>query len=190
MKDKPPPDRRKFADEWDEIGYLYDKLLYWLYRREDAARARPYAERLLPLLSRVTPDHEAIFGEECWSLVCEAKGDLPRAIEHRENEIRLIRRLHQKSRNTPHEDLVFKDYGYADLSDRLDLLAVLYHDSGDLDKALEALQESKRLCEEHGVKFDGDDILQEYLRERKEASAKKAVPVRRARPASALATRP
>ncbi len=67
---------------------------------------------------------------------------------------------------------------------------MLYHDSGDLDKALEALQESKRLCEEHGVKFDGDDILQEYLRERKEASAKKAVPVRRARPASALATRP
>ena len=40
MKIKPPPDRRKFANEWDEIGYLYDKLLFWLYQREDVGKAR------------------------------------------------------------------------------------------------------------------------------------------------------
>jgi hypothetical protein len=43
---------------------------------------------------------------------------------------------------------------------------VLYHDSGDLDKALATLRESKRICEEYGIKFDGDDLLQEYLEEK------------------------
>ena len=166
MKVKPPPDRRKFAHEWDEIGYLYDKLLYWLYQRADGAKARPFAERLELLLPRAAPDHEAIFGEECWSLICETKGDLPKAIKYRENEVRLIRRLHELSRNAPHAELVLNDYGYDDLSDRLDLLATLYHDSGNLDKAMSILQESKRLCEAHGMKFDGDDILQEYLAEK------------------------
>ena len=47
MKTKPPPGRRKFADERDQINYLYDKLLYWLYQREDKARARAFAERLV-----------------------------------------------------------------------------------------------------------------------------------------------
>jgi hypothetical protein len=63
--------------------------------------------------------------------------------------------------------------GYADLSDRLDLLAVLYHDNGDTDKAMRTILESKRLCEKHGVEFDGEDILQEYLKEKKKSQMKK-----------------
>ena len=121
------------------------------------------------LLPKVTPEHEGIFGEECWSLLHEAKGDLPRAIERRENEIRLIRRLHEISRNKPHEEIVLKQYGYDDLSDRLDLLATLYHDSGNLAEAVGILKESKRLCEAHGIKFDGEDILQEYLEEKRKS---------------------
>jgi tetratricopeptide (TPR) repeat protein len=167
MKGKPPPDRRKFADEWDEVGYLYDKLLYWLYERVDAEKTRPYAEKLEQLLSIVAPEPEGIFGEECWSLVHEAKGNLAKAIKHRENEVRLIRRLHDISRNAPHEKLILKQYGYDDLSDRLDLLAVLYHDSGDLDKALKTIKESKQLCAKHGIKFDAADILAEYLHEKR-----------------------
>jgi hypothetical protein len=168
MKSNPPLKRRKFANDWDEIGYLYDKLLYWLYEREEGKKARPYAERLGRLLRKADPPaHEAIFGEECWSLVYETEGDIPKAIEHRENEVRLIRRLHEISRNTPHKDLVLKGYGYDDLSDRLDLLATLYHDSGRLNKAIEILKESKRLCKAHGMKFDGEDILQEYLEEKR-----------------------
>ena len=167
MQVKPPPGRRKFANEWDEINYLYDKLLYWLYQREDAGKARPYAERLEQLLPRATPAHEAIFGEECWSLVYETKGDLPRAIRHREQEIRLIHRLHELSRKAPHEAFVLKAYGDDALSDRLDLLATLYHDSGHLDKAIITLQESKQLCEAHGLKFDGEDILREYVAEKR-----------------------
>ena len=167
MKVKAPAQRRKFANEWDEVGYLYDKLLYWLYQREDAGKARSYAKRLEELLPKADAHHEAIFGEECWSLVYEAKGDLLKAIQHRENEIRLIRRLHAISRNAPHKRLALKDYGWDDLGDWLDLLATLYHDSGQLDRAIHTLQESKRLCEEHGIAFDGADILQEYLEEKR-----------------------
>jgi hypothetical protein len=166
MTSKPPPQRRKFANDWDEINYLYDKVLYWLYQREAPAKARPFAERLERLLAKADPDHEAIFGEECRSLIEETKGDLGRAIEHRENEVRLIRRLHEISRGTPGEQAALRGYGYDDLSDRLDLLAVLYHDSGNLDKALSTLRQSQRLCQAHGIPFDGEDLLAEYLEEK------------------------
>jgi tetratricopeptide (TPR) repeat protein len=174
MKPKPPPDRRKFTDDWDEIRYLYDKLLYWLYQRADREKARPYAERLEPLLPKADPDHQAVFGEECHSLVCEAKGNMPDAIKHRENEISLIHRLYQIASGTPCQDDLLNDYGYDALSDRLDLLATLYHDNGQLDKAIETLQESKDLCQEHAIPFDGEDLLRVY-----QAESKPAIPVHR-----------
>lgn len=59
------------------------------------ARLTKGAERLARLLSKSDPRHESICGEECRSLIQEAKRNLPQAIEHRENEIRLIRRLHE-----------------------------------------------------------------------------------------------
>jgi tetratricopeptide (TPR) repeat protein len=166
MKTKPPPDRRKFADAWDEIGYLHSKLLYWLYQRAEPEKARPYAERLEPLLPKADPDHKAIFGEECRSLACEAKGDLQEAIKHRENEISLIHRLYHVAEGTPYEDDLLRDYGDDDLSDRLDLLATLYHDNGQFDKAIETLRESKELCKRHGIPFDGEDLLRDYLQEK------------------------
>ncbi len=39
MKTEQPPHRRKFADERDQLNYLYHKLLYWLYQRQHKARA-------------------------------------------------------------------------------------------------------------------------------------------------------
>jgi hypothetical protein len=172
MKTKPPPDRRKFADERDQMNYLYHKLLYWLYERRDKARARAFAQRLAQLLSKSSHGRDAIFPEECWSLICETKEDLPKAIKHRENEIRLIKRLHEISRGTPQQKDIFRLYRYDDLSDRLDLLAVLYHDNGNLDKAICVLQESKQLCEKSGIKFDGRGILQEYLEEKRKSQDK------------------
>lgn len=176
MNAKPPPVRRKFAGVWDEIGYLYDKLLYWLYQREDRAKARRYANRLSRLLPKADPAGEAIFGQECWSLVHEAEGDLQKAIRHRENEIRLIHRLHDIARKAEHSDAILQGYDLADLSDRLDLLATLYHDSGQLDKAITTLRESKQLCHKAGIPFDGDDLLREYLEEKERQAGE--VPVR------------
>jgi hypothetical protein len=65
----------------------------------------------------------------------------------------------------PQKEFVLKDYGYQDLSDRLDLLATLYHDSGQLKQAVAVLEESQRLCQEQGLIFDGQGLLDEYLLE-------------------------
>ncbi len=106
-------------------------------------------------------------------MVHEGKGDLANAIKHRENEVRLIRRLHKLTRSTPSADYIFGQYSLSDLRDRLNLLAMLYHDQGHLDRALEALQESKKFCIQHGIPFDGEDLLQEYLQESKSHQAQK-----------------
>jgi tetratricopeptide (TPR) repeat protein len=162
------PTRRKFAHEWDEIRYLYHKLLHWLYGREDRRSAQKFADRLDNLLRRASPDHEAIFGEECWSLVAEARDDLERAIAFRENEIRLIHKLWRSAADSPVRDVVLKNYGPDDLSDRMDLLAILYRNAGRLDDAIKTLRQSKRLCDEHGVPFDSEEMLQEFQEEKAE----------------------
>ncbi len=191
MKTESPPTRRKFRTKWDEIDYLYHKLLYWLYDREDRRKARPFAERLEQLLKKASSDPEAIFGHECWALVYEFKEDMPKAIKQREEVVRLIRRLHDISRDTPHWDFIKNNaYDLGDLSDHLDLLATLYHDSGDVDRAIRTLEESQQFCQEHGIPFDGQDVLREYLEEKRHVGAangnrvsRRAAP-RRASPAS------
>jgi hypothetical protein len=166
MRTEAPPTRRKFADTWDEIDYLYHKTLYWLYERARPAKALRFARRLEQLLESAPGAEGAIQSEECRSLICEAKGDLGGAVRHRENEIRLIRRLHKLSRDSSSWDYVKQRYGDEELSDRLDLLATLYHDRGDLGRAIRALEDSKQLCEAHGLAFDGQDLLEEYLAEK------------------------
>ncbi len=152
--------------EWDKIRDLYHKLLYWLYRRGNVQKALKYADQLEPLLDKADPNHGAILAEEIWSLISEAKGDLRNAIRHRENEIGAIRQLHTISRDQPYEKIATNGYDYSDLSDRLNLLAALYHDSGNLDGAIRTLSKSKQLCADHGIEFDADDVLEEYLAEK------------------------
>jgi hypothetical protein len=162
MSNRAPATRRSFADVADEIGYVYQKLVHWLCETPESAKTRRYAKRIKRLLRRDTTGPRSIFREECWSLACEAEKDYPAAIRHRENEIRLIRRLHEI---TPAADrhLVFIAYGYSDLSDRLVILASLYDAIGDTDRAMKILREAKALCSKHGIPFDGQDILDELL---------------------------
>lgn len=165
MKTKFTRTRRKFYDEWDEIDYLYMKILDWFYGKGDRRKALPYCARLQPLLEKASSDHEAILGEECWSLICEVRGDLVGAIAYREHEIELIKRLHRSAVNSPSRDFVLRGYDYSDLSDRYDLLAMLYHDTGNIAKAIRILNESRRLCQRHNIPFEGRDLLRDYLAE-------------------------
>ena len=165
MKTEAIRTQRKFHGAWDEIGYLRIKILDWFYGRENRRKALPFCARLEALLERTPNAHEAILGEECWSLICEVRGDLAGAIAYREREIGLIKRLHRISVNTPGRDIVLREYDYSDWSDRLDLLAILYRDAGDLAKAIRVLKESRRLCRRHGIPFDGKNLLRDYLAE-------------------------
>jgi tetratricopeptide (TPR) repeat protein len=154
-------ERGKTTGAWDQVRDLYYQLLSYLYRKGDVKKARSYADQIERLLPKVDPEHKAIFGEECWSLVYEAKDQLDKAIKHRKREIELIRRLQAVSRGQPYEKEVTEGYDVSDLSDRLNLLASLYQENGDLDKALRTLDESKRLCAKHGITFDGEDLLRD-----------------------------
>jgi hypothetical protein len=157
---------RKPSGQTREMDKLYDRLVYWLYERQNARRARPFAERLALALARFSPDPESIFIEECRSLVSEARGDLAEAIRRRENEIRLIRRLHEISRGKESESFILGQYGYDDLRDRLILLAMLCRDGGDVNRAISTLRGCKRLCARHGIPFGSDDLLRDYMKER------------------------
>jgi hypothetical protein len=159
--------RRKFAHDWDEITFLYHKVLSWLYARQDRPKALQFCDRLEKLLQKASPKHDAVFGEECWSLLSEARGKLAEAIKYREHEIALIKKLRRVSHKSSTRSFVLRGYDIGDLSDRLDLLAILYHDTGDLEKALTVLRQSKALCTTHGIQFDGEELLHEYLSERK-----------------------
>ena len=104
----------------------------------------------------------SIRAEEIRSLIAELQGDLAEAIHRRENEIEGIRQLHRLVEDKPGRDFVLRQYDCSDLSDRLDILATLYAEQGNLDRAVDLLHESRQFCESHQIPFDGQDLLDEY----------------------------
>jgi tetratricopeptide (TPR) repeat protein len=171
--------RRKFDGPWDEIKYLRGKLLLWFYERGNRHKAIAFCARLESLLKSVAGKHPNILGEECWSLLHEVEGNLAEAIKHRRKEIELIKAFLREAEKSPQPEEIYRIYDYSDLSDRLDLLAILFRDAGDLDKAIATLEDSKRLCRQHRIKFDAQDVLDDYLAER----ASPALPLLPVRPA-------
>jgi hypothetical protein len=149
------PTRRKFSGDWDRADYYYHKILCWFYVRRNRSKAARFCDALGPILKRVANKHEAIMGEECWSLIHEIRGDLAKAISYRRSEIRLVAKLLKIS---PKLD----DWGPVDLANRWILLSMLYKDSNQLQKAIVSLKTAKRICAENQVRFGSADLLGEY----------------------------
>jgi len=149
----------------NDIESLYFDLLHVFYGNEDRERALPVAERLRQAIEGRRDIAESIRGDEYRALIAEIEGDLPNAIGCREREIRKILLLHDQTSGTPSWEYVIRSYDRSDLSDRLDLLAALYADHGDGDRALQALRESKQYCKTHGIRFDAQDMLDEFERD-------------------------
>jgi hypothetical protein len=158
-KTAPEPTRRKFHGDWDQVGYYYFKILYWFYPLRNRSKADRFCRSLEPILKRVANKHEAIKGEECWSLLYEVRGNFEKAISYRRSEIRLIKKLQKIS---PKRSYALKDYGPADLADRWILLAMLYKDSNKIREAIRALKEAKRICVQKRARFGSADLLGEY----------------------------
>jgi tetratricopeptide (TPR) repeat protein len=154
-KTAPEPTRRKFDNDWDKVDYCYHKILYWFYPLRNRSKADRFCRSLEPVLKRVANKHEAIMGEECWSLLYEVRGDLEKAILYRRNEIRLIKKVQRI-------DPKMKNYGPVDLADRWILLAMLYNDSNKIREAIRALKEARRICARKRVRFGSMDLLSEY----------------------------
>lgn len=168
MTSKPRTQRRSTGPQ--TIESLYLDLLRSFYGDGDRKKARQIAARLSKALVASPEFNDSIRAEEVRSLIAELHGDLVAAIKSREAEIRKIFELHSLAINTPNWQHVFKLYDFSDISDRLDLLAILYDGAGDLDRAILTLRESKQFCEAHKVPFDGQEILEE-LEASRETSA-------------------
>src|SRR5262245_38457913 len=152
-----PSARRKFSSVWQEIDYLYERVAHWFCHARDRKRAAPFADRLAALLKQEAHAGPTPFTEGAWSLLHELDGDLAAAIVHRENEIRLLKRLFAVAIARSSFDLVLAYYDYQDLVDRLGMLAALYRKIRRPDDAIKTLDEAKRLARTHGLKFAGDD---------------------------------
>src|SRR6476620_7230992 len=117
MATKSPRNGKDFLNSWDEIRHHHYWIIYWFYGYDNQTQALRHCRHLKPLLEKVANRHESILGEECWSIVSEVEGELARAIEYREQEIRLIQELWRTV--TPEtRDIVLREYGPADLSDQ------------------------------------------------------------------------
>ena len=150
----------------EALESLYLDFIKKFYEDQDHQTAEKLAVRLEKELDK-SPDHAAsIRGEEIRSLIAELRGELTDAIRSREAEIRRILELHAAAANTPDWTFVSQQYDFSDVSDRLDLLAMLYDQHGDSDRAVATLIESKRYCEAHRIPFDSQDLLDELEQSR------------------------
>lgn len=140
---------------WPEIERLYYLVLKHFYgsphRIKDALR---YARSLKTLLETTPESQEAILGQNALALLAELQDDLPAAIKHRETVVEMLRRLLEGSDR-------MKDLDWSDVTDQLTLIALLYDRSGDTNRALRILAESRKLCLRHHIQFDDDDLIQE-----------------------------
>jgi len=155
--------RKSAGQHRARVRRYYDKLVHWLYDRENATRAKYFAEKLKTALVEVRPRDDAIFVEDCRALIAEANGDLKVAIRHRENVVGLIRKLHAISAGKPGEDYVLNQYGHADLRDEMGLLADLYLEVGRVTDGVAVLKQAREYCRKHLLEFEDERVLAEYL---------------------------
>lgn len=155
---------------------LYRDFLRFFYEKEDRKQALKVADRL-EVAMLASPDLAAsIRGEEIRSLIAEVRGDYATAARSREAEIRKILELHSMALNTRNWDYVSRQFDFSDVSDRLDLLAILYDQNGETDRAIATLEESKLYCRSHNIPFDGQDVLDELVDGREEDSRRNGAP--------------
>jgi hypothetical protein len=181
MTDKARRNGSAPVPESGDIDFLYHEFLTLFYELGNRPRARTLAARLEAALAASPADAQSIRGEEIRSLIAELRGDYAEAARCREVDIRKILELHTLAANTPHWPAVARQYDFADVSDRLDLLATLYDRQGDVDRAIAILMESKQYCEAHHVPFDGQDLLDELTGAKRGTAAVKSA-ARRGRP--------
>lgn len=178
MASKSTSNGRPAVAESDHAEALYLEFLKAFYDDGDLDRARALAPRL-ERASASPAWSGSIRTEEVRSLIAELGGDFGEAARCREAEIRKILELHVLAANTPHWPAVARQYDHGDVSDRLDLLALLYDRQGQTDRAIAVLHESRDYCRSHHVRFDGADVLRELEGARARPARRRATASRR-----------
>jgi tetratricopeptide (TPR) repeat protein len=155
---------------------IAEKLIHWLGEGRKG-RSRMLADRLDNVLAQMNYSNDSIFVEGCISMICEARGDLDGAIKHRGKEVQLIKKLIRLSIGKPDWKEILDIYDYEDVTLRVIWLATLYHEQGELKKAIDALVRTKEFCARAGLRFDGEELLEEYLEESRQVDEANATPI-------------
>lgn len=134
---------------WESVRALLGLLKRYARAAKTRERAVRIARRLKGRLSKLDTDGD-ILCQEALSLICQVEGDLNGAVQHRERQIGLIRKLHAIALGTPHEGVALEAFGYKALRAGLSTLAALYFGVGEPDKAIAALIESNLIAAHHG----------------------------------------
>ncbi len=181
----------KCSADLRELERLYHSLVKAFYGKGDREGTRKVVARLEQKLAASPEYSRSIRGEEIRSLIAEFRGDFAEAARSREAEIRKILELHARTANTASWEYVSRQYDFSDVSDRLDLLAILYDSQGELERAVSTLLESKHYCESHRIPFDSEDLLRELQQAHERGRSRPSVrPVRRSTPVKAKGTSP
>ena len=171
MNDKRNPNGDNVPPQSEAVESTFAEFLTCFYDKNDRAKAIRLAAHLESLLA-ASPEYKgSIREQEIRSLIAEIRQDLGEAARYREAEIRKILELHSLSTNTPSWPAVAQRYDFSDVSDRLDLLAIIYDDLGQTDAAINVLRESKQYCAAHGIRFDAQDVLDEFETQRRDSTA-------------------
>ena len=144
-----------------EFESLYLSLVKLFYEKDDRRQTQKIASRL----EKSARGFAGLFRFDPWRRDPLLDRRVPRGFcrggRSREAEIRKILELHTLTANTENWKYVARQYDFSDVSDRLDLLAILYDTQGELDRAISTLLESKHYCQSHRIPFDAQDLLEE-----------------------------
>lgn len=186
-----PPKRRRFVDEHDELRYLRQQLLYWLYEKKDVSHSASFARRVEEIWDSDPRLLWSVVGNECMALASEALGKTEASVTFRRKHIASIACVREYARSgLPFDQrrrLEEPDWYCTawDLASAYDLLAVALWNDEKLPEALDALEESKRICKAFKLKFDARDVERDIRAElaatRRAQQSKPTKPVRRKR---------
>lgn len=146
MSQKAPKTRKRFRSVLDELSYLNERLMYWLYRRSQPGRARPFAARMQRLLPKARGLKRSLVGSGYYALVAEAFGRWDDVAKYTKLEIQFMDRLRRMKEGRPLVGIGF-------LASTLGNLGYALIEIGDGKGALRALRRSQRLCRTHGLPY-------------------------------------
>jgi tetratricopeptide (TPR) repeat protein len=151
-----PEDRDSFIHEWDEIKYLNEKMDYWFTYRQDKEKAKQFYEKLKKIVLENDEQKESILGVDSLLMLARFEGNIEKEIYYNKLSINLVTKLLNLGE-------AVDPYTWEDVLDSMELLATLYEENGQRDKALAIVEECFELSKKHNLHFDEEGLKKTIL---------------------------
>jgi hypothetical protein len=132
------------------MDYLEFRAGYWMYQREQRARAKPFVERLRALLKRFGIPDDSLPAVSAKGLVADFDRDLDGEIRYKRAEIRLLFKLLSHPAPVP-------GYDWSTVLSEMGLLATLLEENGQRAEALRIIEECRELARKHRLPYQAGE---------------------------------